>query len=106
MNELNGQWRRLLALLDLSRFRVGRPRIPVWFHRSVVGRPDNYALRLRFLLRALRQLFPRLPFGAELEEGTRRLPAVGQIRRRNAPGAGPFEVGQQRAARIIRDRGD
>ena len=55
---------------------------------------------------ALRQLFLRLPFGAELEKGARRLPAVGQICRRNAPGAGPFEVGQQRAARIIRDRGD
>jgi hypothetical protein len=81
-------------------------RIPVWFHRTVVGRADKDALRLRFLLRALRQLFLRLPFSAELEEGTRCRPAVGQIRRRNAPGTGPFEVGQQCTARIIRDRGD
>src|SRR5262249_8619727 len=97
---------RLLVLLILSRPRVGRLRIPVWFHRIVVGRADNYALRLRFLLRALRQLFLRLPFSAELEEGTRRLPAVGQIRRRNASGGRPFEVGQQCAARIVCDRGD
>src|SRR6516225_1237554 len=54
LNELNGQWRRLLALLDLSRFRLGSLRIPAWFHRSFVGRADNDALRLRFLLRALR----------------------------------------------------
>jgi hypothetical protein len=44
-----------------------------------------------------------LPFGAKLEKGTRRLPAVGQIRRRNPAGAGPFEVGQQCAARIVCD---
>src|SRR5262249_36726851 len=69
LNELSGQWRRLLALLDLSRFRLGSLRIPVWFHRSVVGRADNHALRLRLLLRTLRQLFLRLPFSAELEEG-------------------------------------
>src|SRR2546427_4372956 len=86
LNKLRRQWRRLLALLSLSRFRVGSLRIPVRFHRIVVGRADNYALRLRFFLRALRQLFLRQPFSAELEEGTRRLPAVGQIRRRNAPG--------------------
>jgi hypothetical protein len=47
-----------------------------------------------------------LPFRAELEKGTRRLPAVGQIRRRNPPGAGPFEVGQQCGAWIVRDCGD
>jgi hypothetical protein len=55
---------------------------------------------------ALRQLFLRLPFSAELEKGTRRLPAVGQIRRRDPPGARPFEVGQQCAARIVCDCGD
>ena len=54
LNKLSRQWRRLLALLSLSRFRLGSLRIPVWRHRSVVGRANNYALRLRFLLRALR----------------------------------------------------
>jgi hypothetical protein len=47
-----------------------------------------------------------LPFSAEFEESTRRLPAVGQIRRRNPPGARPFEVGQQCAAWIVCDGGD
>ena len=55
---------------------------------------------------ALRRLFLRLPFSAELEKGTRRLPAVGQIRRRDPPGTRPFEVGQQCAARIVCDCGD
>jgi hypothetical protein len=105
---LNKQSRqlRLLVLLILSRFPVGRLRILVRFHRSVVGGANNHAPRLRFLLRALRQFFLRLAFSAEFEQGTRRLAAVGQIRRRDPPGARPFEVGQQCAARIVRDRGD
>ena len=106
LNELSRQWRRLWALLDLSRFRLGSLRIPVRIHRIAVGHANNPALGLGLLLGALRQLFLRLPFSAELEESTRRLPAVGQIRRRNPPGARPFEVGQQCAARIVRDRGD
>src|SRR5262249_26872661 len=91
---LNEESRQLvsLVLFILSRPEVASLRTPFWFPRIAVGRADTYALRLRFLLRALRYLFLRLPFSAELEEGTRRLPAVGQIRRRNAPGAGPFEV--------------
>src|SRR5262245_50174224 len=105
LNELNGQWRRLV-LLSLSRFRRGSLRIGVRFHRIAVGHANNHALGLCLLLGALRQLFLRLPFSAELQKGARRLPAVGQIRRRDTPGARPFEVGQQCAARIVRDRGD
>src|SRR6516165_12771400 len=56
LNKLSRQWRRLV-LLSLSRSRVGRLRTLVRFHQIVVGRADNYALRLRFLLRALRYLF-------------------------------------------------
>src|SRR6516165_9799302 len=67
LNELSRQWRRLLALLGRSRFRLGSLRIPVWFHRSVVGRADNYALRLRFLLRAA-PTFPSLA----VRRGTRK----------------------------------
>jgi hypothetical protein len=92
LNKLSRQL-RLLVLLSLSRPPFGRLRISAWFHRIVVGRANNHALRLCLLLGALREPFLRLPFGAELEQGTRRLPAVGQIRRRNASGAGPFEIG-------------
>ena len=94
------------SLLGLSRFRLDSLRIPVRVHRIAVGRANNHALGLCLLLGALRQLFLRLPFSAELEKGTRRLPAVGQIRRCDPAGAGPFQVGQQCAARIVCDRGD
>src|SRR5258708_3822103 len=52
---LNKQSRqlRLLVLLILSRFPVGRLRIPVRFHRIGVGSANNYFLLLLFLLRAL-----------------------------------------------------
>src|SRR5262249_48251688 len=61
------------VLLSLSRFRRGSLRIAVRFHRIAVGHADNHALGLCLLLGALRQLFLRLPFSAELEKGTRRL---------------------------------
>src|SRR6516225_7748232 len=47
LNELSRQWRRLLALLGRSRFRLGSLRIPVWFHRSVVGRAANFSFACR-----------------------------------------------------------
>src|SRR5262249_16845539 len=87
LNELSRQWRRLWALLSLSRFRLGSLRIPVRVHRIAVGRANNHALDLCLLLGALRQLFLRLPFSAELEKGACRLPAVGQIRRCDPTGA-------------------
>src|SRR6266516_7752872 len=74
LNKLSHEW-RWLVLLSLSRFRLGGLRIPVRFHCIVVGRANNHALRLFLLLGALREPFLRLPFRAELEEGTRRLPA-------------------------------
>src|SRR5499433_956700 len=72
LNKLSRQWRRLV-LLRLSQFRRGSLRIAVRFDRIAVGHADNHALGLCLLLGALRQLFLRLPFSAELEEGTRRL---------------------------------
>src|SRR5262249_40010784 len=92
LNKLNRQW-RWLVLLSLSRFWLGSLRIPVRFHRIGLGRAGDHALCLRLFLGALRPLFLRLALSAELEQGTRRLAAAGQIRRCNASGAGPFEVG-------------
>jgi hypothetical protein len=92
------------ADFDSERLRCGSLRIPVRVWR--VGGARTHALRLGRLLGALRQLFLRQPFGAEFEQRTRRLGTVGQLRRGNAAGARPFEIGQQRAARIVGDRGD
>src|SRR5262249_42069841 len=79
---------RLLVLLILSRSQVGSLRIPFCFHRFAVARADTYAFPPRFLLRALRYLFLPLPFSAELEEGTRRLPLLGRFAAATRPAPG------------------
>src|SRR5258708_39818008 len=89
LNELSRQWRRLLALLGLSRFRLDSLRIPVRVHRIAVGRANNHALGVCLLLAAFRQLFLRLPFSAALEKRTSRLPAVAHIRPSDPPAPRP-----------------